>query len=226
MTTIYTTKIFRHVRYGILAGASLFIILTPSAAQTTTSLAGTQYQIGGSGYGETFLKEIYVSVLVTHYTAFTHSEFEVSKGLTQFSELSYSRSVGMSNGPQPRDQGTITVKRDSAYLPAATASAMDAAGVTTIPLGRLSTDLSFPEARSVTPAWRVVGALFIHGDNDHIAPIESMRAIADGFRNAGVPTRFMSVGGGGHSDSWLTKLPDIFAYFEQQDCRHSAHSKH
>ncbi|PZU10958.1 TonB-dependent receptor [Sphingomonas sp.] len=120
------------------------------------SLAGTQYQIGGSGYNETFLKGIYLSVPVSHYSGFTHAEYEVADALTLFGELSYSRATGTSNGPQPRDQGTITIRRDNAYLPAATAAAMDSAGISSFSMGRLSTDLGFPSARSVTPAFRAV----------------------------------------------------------------------
>jgi outer membrane receptor protein involved in Fe transport len=143
---------------GPLRGTTFLPGGTPTPFQYG-ELAGTQYQIGGSGYGETFLKGIYLSVPVTHYSAFGHAEFEVSDALTLFGEASYSKSVGYSNGPQPRDQGTITIRRDNAYLPAETAAAMDRAGVTSFALGRLSTDLGFPPARSSTPALRAVGGV-------------------------------------------------------------------
>jgi len=122
-------------------------------------LAGTQYQVGGSGYGETFLKGIYLSVPLERYSAFTHAEFDATDSLTLFGELSYSKSTGYSHGPQPRDQGTITIQRDNAYLPDALAAMMDQAGVTSFTMGRLSTDLGFPQAKSVTPALRALGGL-------------------------------------------------------------------
>lgn len=61
-------------------------------------------------------------------------------------------------------------------------------------------------------------ALFIHGDNDRTAPIESMRAMADGFAKVGVPVRFETVAGGGHSDSWQRSINLIFDTFSQADC--------
>lgn len=146
------------VTAGPLRGTTFLPGGTPTQFQYG-NLAGTQYQAGGSGYGETFLKGIYLSVPVTHYSGFAHGEFDVTPDVTLFAEASYSKSIGRSNGPQPRDQGNITIRRDNAYLPDATAAAMDAARVTTITLGRLSTDLGFPAARSETPVFRAVAGL-------------------------------------------------------------------
>ncbi|WP_313806281.1 TonB-dependent receptor domain-containing protein [Sphingobium sp.] len=150
---------------GRLAGTTFLPNGTPVAFQYGT-LAGTQYQIGGDGYGETFLKGIYLSVPVERFNGFTHAEFDVSDALTLFGELSYSKSVGRSHGPQPRDQGSITILRGNAYLPPQLATMMDNAGVTSFKMGRLSTDLGFPNARSVTPALRAVGG--VKGDLDSV----------------------------------------------------------
>jgi pimeloyl-ACP methyl ester carboxylesterase len=66
---------------------------------------------------------------------------------------------------------------------------------------------------------RLRAALFVHGDDDRVAPVESMRALADGFERVGVPTRFLVVEGGGHSDSWQRSLATIFDFFSTTDCR-------
>lgn len=73
---------------------------------------------------------------------------------------------------------------------------------------------TYPYARART----VRAALFVHGDNDTTAPIESMVAIAGGFDRAGVPTRLIVVPGGGHSDSWQRALPQTFAFFDRYPC--------
>ncbi|WP_313806279.1 dienelactone hydrolase family protein [Sphingobium sp.] len=68
---------------------------------------------------------------------------------------------------------------------------------------------------------RLNAALFVHGDNDRVAPIESMRAMAEGFRQAGVPTEFLTVPDGGHSDTWHAALERIFDFFAGTACPRS-----
>jgi len=61
-------------------------------------------------------------------------------------------------------------------------------------------------------------AFFIHGDEDHVAPIESMTEIVNGFRRAGVPTDYLIVKGGTHGDSWHQALDPIFTFFANSKC--------
>ncbi|PZU10956.1 hypothetical protein [Sphingomonas sp.] len=74
---------------------------------------------------------------------------------------------------------------------------------------------TYPYARA---RGAIRAALFVHGDDDRTAPIESMRTIAEGFRGAGVPTRFITVKGGAHDTSWHIALPRIFSFFASQRC--------
>jgi poly(3-hydroxybutyrate) depolymerase len=67
----------------------------------------------------------------------------------------------------------------------------------------------------------LAAALFVHGDNDTVAPIESMRAISEGFERVGVPSKFLVIAGGSHSDSWQRSLGTIFDFFSATDCRRS-----
>lgn len=72
----------------------------------------------------------------------------------------------------------------------------------------------------------VSAAFFVHGDDDRTAPIESMRAIADGFVRAGVPTRFLTVPGGTHGNSWQRALPEILSFLLKHDCGAGAPAHH
>lgn len=73
---------------------------------------------------------------------------------------------------------------------------------------------SYPYAR----ARGTRAALFVHGDRDNVAPIESMLAMASGFERVGIPTRLMVIPGGGHSDSWHRAMPAIFDFFARNPC--------
>ncbi|WDF74527.1 hypothetical protein [Novosphingobium sp. KACC 22771] len=73
---------------------------------------------------------------------------------------------------------------------------------------------SYPYAR----AKGTRAALFVHGDNDTVAPLESMADMAGRFDRAGIPTRLMIVAGGGHSDSWQRAMPAIFDFFARHPC--------
>ncbi len=74
--------------------------------------------------------------------------------------------------------------------------------------------VTFPYARVA----RLDAALFVHGDDDRTAPIESMAAIAGGFDRAGVATTLTVIPGGTHASSWQRALPAIFDFFDRHAC--------
>lgn len=75
-----------------------------------------------------------------HFSAFSHSDFEITPDLNAVFELSFaSVQGGPVAGADPYDFSK-SIAIDNAYLPTATRAAMVAAGVTSIPVSRLSSE--------------------------------------------------------------------------------------
>jgi iron complex outermembrane receptor protein len=141
---------------------NVYVILNPGGVIAQGPLRGTQFDpsgnpipftfgpivsgtsmVGGDpSVGRSYLTENSpLRSKVQRKSIFSHLNYEVSDALTVTAEFSYSRVKG---GPtQSSDAYDLnrTIQIDNAYLPAATRAAMMAAGVTTIPVSRLSREL-------------------------------------------------------------------------------------
>ena len=74
-------------------------------------------------------------------SVFGRAAFDVSDKLTVFAEVSRAYSHTLSDIIIPYDQGTLTIRNDNAFLPAATKAAMAAAKATSFLMGRLNFEL-------------------------------------------------------------------------------------
>lgn len=62
------------------------------------------------------------------------------------------------------------------------------------------------------------GAMIINGDRDTDA-LEDNRAMAEGFKAAGVDTDFYLVPNSDHGGAWFHAMPRIFDFFDRHPCR-------
>ena len=143
---------------GPLRGTQFLANGTP-APFTYGQLAGAMYQIGGDAYGNTLFDNILLSIPVKRETVLAHASYQLSDAISGFIEGSYGHVDAQVVNVFSRDVGTLTIRRDNAFLPAATAAAMDLARVSTITLGRINKDLGNTLTDSDNETWRVVGGL-------------------------------------------------------------------
>ena len=96
--------------------------------------------IGGDGYGNNLSNATQLGAPFESKVMLGHADFKVAPALQLYTEISgaWSDSGGVSQ--QPRDNGTLTIQRDNAYLPASVRAAMLANGLATITVGRLNND--------------------------------------------------------------------------------------
>ncbi len=167
---------------GVINGSCTTVGCTPGALSLTSPLRGYQFLPGGIQAPFNYGNDIYNSgtayggtspdgsptrighqlvLPVNRITALAHIDYDVTDNISAFVEGSYARAGSRFNGPGTRDTNTTTIviRRDNAFLPAATAALMDANGIQAISLGRHSLDYgqSFPDNFNTTT--RVVGGL-------------------------------------------------------------------
>jgi iron complex outermembrane receptor protein len=107
------------------------------------------FQSGGGDSRLAFYEHFPLAAPVERLIGFAHAEFETSDKLTLFLEGSYGRVKGSTVGAQRRDLGSITIRRDNAFLPTAIGTQMDTLGLTSFSLGRIWNDIG-PQLAEVT----------------------------------------------------------------------------
>jgi len=134
-------------------------------------LPGLPLMIGGDGAGRNpIINDFYLSNPVKRYSLLAHAEYEFSSSASAFVEASFGHVDGRGLSVAPRDFGIpglgIPIGVDNAFLPAATRTAMENAGVASFTMGRVSEDLGFALNRSVTDTYRIATGIDGHlGDN-------------------------------------------------------------
>lgn len=124
--------------------------------------AGSSYMIGGEG-GST-VEGVSLAPGVERFDPYARVEFELSPSATIYADLSYSLSKASLFTVAQRDR-SITIRRDNAFLPDAVAQAMDADGITSFRMNRISFDFGGREIRVRNEAWQgTVGARGDIGD--------------------------------------------------------------
>jgi outer membrane receptor protein involved in Fe transport len=122
------------------------------------TITGSSFQSGGDGAKANTALE----PTQERYSAFVHTEFDVSDKLTVFAEGSYARSHTIQGAFYNQNVGAAaqyTIFRDNAYLPASILQRMIAAGVQSIPLGRFEGELPLVENESKVDVYRGVFGL-------------------------------------------------------------------
>ncbi|HWL46967.1 MAG TPA: TonB-dependent receptor [Sphingomonadaceae bacterium] len=117
------------------------------------------FQSGGGDGVQPFYEYFPISAPVTRVSTFAHANYELTDGISIFAEGSYGRVHGRTLGAQIRDLGSITIRRDNPYLPAAVGDAMDAAGASRISVGRIGDDFGPGVGEVHRETYRFVGGL-------------------------------------------------------------------
>lgn len=109
------------------------------------------FQSGGSADpANPFLINFPLVAPVQRYSTMAELRYDFSDSVTGYVDASYGHSSGQTIASQVRDSGTITIRRDNAFLPASVGASMDAAGITSFTFGRIGQDIG-PSTGSV---WR------------------------------------------------------------------------
>lgn len=123
----------------------------------------TTFQLGGQG--DTVEGEGNLMPYITRYSGYGRLSYEASDSLSFWSELLWSRVVVKSDLAPNYDNGTLTIRRDNAFLPASIRAIMTANNINQFSFGRMNLEDGFSENNSVTRAMRyAVGAEGKFGD--------------------------------------------------------------
>lgn len=155
---------------------------------------GTQYQTDGDGIYPGGL--INLVTPLTRANLFTRTTFDVTDDLEAYVEASVAYAETTFNLSTSYDLGTLTIRRDNAYLPRSVGALMDANGVSTFRMGRFNRDIGFNVVDNKNATARVVvgfkgefgegwnwDAYYQYGQNRYAARIFNNR-IAGNFTNA------------------------------------------
>ncbi|MEI9903026.1 MAG: TonB-dependent receptor [Asticcacaulis sp.] len=155
-------------RYGV-TGA----LFTPGGLISSGPLKGTQFLPGGAtstfNYGTDvsgstmvggdgiFNNRGNIDTPIETLATFTHVAYDVTPDFKIWGEGAWSRSSSYFAGTMPNFSSTtgFTIYNDNAFLPSDVKSRMATAGVTSIPVGRISTDWGRTDAASRTKTYRV-----------------------------------------------------------------------
>lgn len=173
--TAANNALFQGIQFG--PGGTLL----PYDYGTITIGRGTTsgQQVGGDGYNTFTDQEI--TRPLERMLGFGRVDYEISDGLTLFSEVSFGRTqaVFANSVTNSTGGGALTIRRDNAFLPAPLLAQMTAAGVTTLALTRYTTEAGPTETRNINETTRVLAgaegrvfglrwnASYQHGENDN-----------------------------------------------------------
>lgn len=105
------------------------------------ALAGTSFMVGGDGAVEAGRAN--VTPEVHRRTAFTRASFELTPEIEIYADGLYSESTGEYFIVTPFDNGTITIRRENAYLPASVRDVMTANNMQTFTMGRFNPEFGY-----------------------------------------------------------------------------------
>ena len=113
-------------------------IFTPGAYVGGNQMSG--FGANNSNVGVTLLGGSNLVNPIERFSGLTRAEWEFSSALTGFVEFSHAESKFHGTTAQRRDDGSLTIQRDNAYLPESVRSAMVANNLQTITVGRVAND--------------------------------------------------------------------------------------
>ncbi len=163
---VYTSD--RMTPGGIIVGGPLDNIqFLPGGATSTfvpSTLVGGNVMLGGPGFGNVGISGTPGSYLVnplSRYAALARARYEFSDGLSAFVEVSQAESKFNGTTAQRRDDGSLTIARDNAFLPEDIRSRMTGLNLQNITVGRIAYDNGygyFPQHTDQKTQRFVVGA--------------------------------------------------------------------
>jgi outer membrane receptor protein involved in Fe transport len=133
---------------------------TPGAFYTFNY--GTVYgaqMIGGDGYSSTLGEGVPLKIPVKRTAAYAHLDDRILPRTTLFVDAATSVFSNIAPGAAHRDQGSLSISVDNAYLPAELRARLIAAGETGALLGRESRDLGSMIYSNLNQSYSVTGGL-------------------------------------------------------------------
>jgi iron complex outermembrane receptor protein len=112
----------------------------------------TVFQLGGQG--DSIEDDGNLMPHITRYSGYGRLSYEASDSLSFWSEMLWSRVVVKSDLAPNYDSGTLTIRRDNAFLPTSVRNIMTANNITQFSFGRMNLEDGFSENNSVTKARR------------------------------------------------------------------------
>jgi iron complex outermembrane receptor protein len=124
-----------------------------------TNIGGT-FMTGGDGAQVT--DEGNILPEIERFTGFGGLRIDLSDNIKFFSDFIYARVDTVSDLTPNPDNGNLTIRRDNAFLPLALRSAMTAAGLTSVTMGRIHFEDEFSRFESRTTSRRLTFGLEGH----------------------------------------------------------------
>ena len=118
---------------------------------------GTQYHTDGDGLYPGDI--ISLMTPLTRANLFTRTTYDVTDNVEAFMEASVAYAETTFNLSTSYDLGTLTIRRDNAFLPAHVGALMDANGVSTFRMGRFNRDIAFNVVDNKNATSRIVVGL-------------------------------------------------------------------
>jgi iron complex outermembrane recepter protein len=125
----------------------------PMAFHQGTVVSGLAQQ-GGSGINPGRFNTLLIPE--TRAAVFSRATYGLTDALSGFVELSYAESRNRQQPLATFDFGSITIRRENPFLPAAIAQSMDQLGLTRFSLGRLNNDFGFLDVENLDQTERGV----------------------------------------------------------------------
>jgi|TARA_R100000501_G_scaffold17919_1_gene34899 outer membrane receptor protein involved in Fe transport len=102
------------------------------------TLVGTSFMVGGDG--GTLAPQANIFPEVERLSGFGRATFDVSESVSLYADALISKIDIFSDGTTATDRGTLTIRRDNAFLPDEIGSILDANDLTSFRMGRIATE--------------------------------------------------------------------------------------
>ncbi|HTM95799.1 MAG TPA: TonB-dependent receptor [Croceibacterium sp.] len=118
---------------------------------------GSQFMVGGDG--AEYSSESNLAPVLSRQYGFAHATFDLTDNVELWAEGLYARARQFYDVTTNIDYGTLVMKRDNPYLPAALGVLMDANNLTSVNIGRSHEEQGWNEALSIYRVRRVAGGI-------------------------------------------------------------------
>ena len=125
---------------------------------------GSQFMAGGGGIE--YSSSSNLAPVLSRQSGFAHATYDLTDNVELWGEGLYARARQFYDVTTNFDVGTLTIRRDNAFMPTALAALMDANGLSSVMIGRSHEEMGWNEALSVYQVRRgAVGLKGLIGNN-------------------------------------------------------------
>jgi len=148
VTVVPSTSPLYGIQFGVNGTPQPFVYGTP---------VNTTFMLGGGGVS--IEEDGNILPYITRYSGYGRATYEASDNVSLWAEALWSRVVVLSDLAPNYDNGTLTIQRDNAFLPASIRAIMTANNINSFGFGRLNLEDGYSQNNSVSRALRyAVGA--------------------------------------------------------------------